>query len=266
MGDKMSSSLKKYCRIWARTTYISLARELATLTASMLFLVGKIIRFGLFLYLLTVLEKNVSQSFGYASHQLFLFYLVFNFFDSLGQIFFRGIYWFRQQVISGEFDFRLTKPVSPLFQVLTRETDLLDIPLLVMAAVLIMRELWVGGVHINVVTLVSVTLASLLLITAVHISVAAFGLLTSEVDHLMWVYRDLSQMARFPIDVYGETVRAVLTFIFPVGIIFTVPAKAMMGLLSTQMALLSLTVSLVALGMSLGYWKAALKQYSSASS
>lgn len=263
--DNTMKNASKYFRVWLITAKISLSRVLATRTASFLFLMGKIIRFSLFIYFLSVVSSGIGDSIGYSGRQLFVFYLVFNFFESMGQVFFRGIYWFRQQVVSGEFDFRLTKPLSPLFQILTRDTDMLDIPILVITFIALIPELMRGGAVV-VVPLLIATIASILLTIAVYTAVAAFGIITTEVDHLIWVFRDVSQMVRFPADMYGGVAKTILTYLLPVGIIYTLPAQTLMGLTSIKGALEGLVVACIFVVASMLYWRFALTRYTSGGS
>lgn len=257
--------MKKYLKIWFLTSALSIQTALENRFAAVFFLAGKLVRFFLFLYFLQVLDQNIHAVSGFTYEQLVIFYLVFNLFDLIGQLFFRGIYWFRDQVISGEFDFRLIKPMSALFQVLTRQTDVLDLPLILITIYYLIQF----DFHLNFLQIVGVIIlagAALVVITAVHVAVAALGVLTTEVDHTIMVFRDLSSMARFPIDIYTTTIRSLLTFVIPVAIAFTLPAKALLGLVSPFALLQMVSLSLGFLIISLLMWRFALRRYSSASS
>jgi ABC-2 type transport system permease protein len=183
----------------------------------------------------------------------------------IGQILFRGIYWFRNEIITGHFDLTLTKPISPLFSAMTDKTDLLDIPLLLFIIYFLLEEIK-GYPLINIVTFLLIGIIGFLIIAAIHILVACLGILTTEVDHVIWIYRDLSTMVRFPVDIYESSIRFFLTYVIPVGIIFTFPAKALMGLLSWQGICYSFLAVSVSLFLSLKLWQWSLKKYSSASS
>ena len=98
-----------------------------------------------------------------------------------------------------------------------------------------------------------------------HILVLSLGILTSE-NNAILVYRDLVGMGRVPVDIYAEPIRSLITFIFPVGIMMTFPAKALMGLLSWQPILYAVFFSIILFYSSLSAWRFALKNYSSASS
>src|SRR4030042_278722 len=127
--------MRKYLLVWFKSASLSVQSNLQQRGGSLLFILGKIIRFSFFLILLTIIGERVSKISGYTLNQMIIFFLFFNFFDIFGQTFFRGIYWFREQVISGEFDFRLVKPMSPLFQALTRQTDILDLPIILIVII-----------------------------------------------------------------------------------------------------------------------------------
>ena len=264
MGDKIKR-LKIYLKIWITSSKLSFESVLENRLGMIFFTSGKLIRFFFFLFFLSIIHQQVQQISGYSLEQMIVFFLMFNILDLFGQLFFRGIYWFRQQVVSGEFDFRLTKPISPLFQALTRHTDILDIPLFILTVVFLFYQnisLNPGQVIIFILSLVS----GMIIITAIHIAVASLGVITTEVDHTIMIYRDLSVMARVPVDIYTDSIRAILTFVLPIAVAYTFPAKALLALLTFKWIIFSLIFSLIILWSTLKLWKYALTQYSSASS
>src|SRR3989344_1020735 len=230
---------KTYSKYWLKTSALTLQSLLATRLSSFLFLAGKFVRFFFFLAFLFVLKDRLGTIAGYSLDQVIIFFLVYNLFDLFGQFFYRGIYWFREEIVSGSFDFTLAKPLNPLFQILTAHTDFLDLPLL---------------------------LAAVIIVTAIHIAVAAVGVITTEVDHTIWIFRDLASMGRVPIDIYVESVRAFLTFVVPIALVFTFPAKALLGFLTPVTIAGVLAASVFIWWLSLKFWHYALTQYSSASS
>lgn len=257
--------MEKYFLVWLQLSTIAAQENMGQRAGALMFILGKFIRFGTFYYLLVLIGDRVDQISGYSLNQMIAFFLFFNLFDLIGQMFFRGIYFFRSQIVSGEFDFKLTKPISPLFQALTRQTDILDLPLLFFVLILL-------GTHAltqplgNLAAFIFLFLNGLVIVAGVHIFVAALGIITTEVDHTIMIYRDLSSMARFPIDIYPTIIRSFLTFVVPIAIAYTIPAKAFMGLISLQTFIFSLFISLFFFFLSLLFWRFALTKYSSASS
>ena len=171
-------------------------------------------------------------------------------------------------MVSGEFDYFLSKPLSPLFRTLFGGSDILDLPMLflsiafVVVAALQMQTLSLVGVLLYLVLIANAFLIAL----GFHIMVVALGVLTTEIDNALWMYRDLTAMGRLPIDIYREPLRGILTFVIPVGIMVTFPSKALMGLLSTQSVAIALSIGVVLLYVSYKFWQYAIKHYSSASS
>ena len=106
----------------------------------------------------------------------------------------------------------------------------------------------------------------LILTTAFHIAVLSFAILTLEIDHTIMIYRDLLSLGRLPVDIYKQPIKGILTLLLPVGIMITLPAKALMGLITGYGALLSFGLGFGAIFLSLKFWDFALRRYTSASS
>lgn len=264
----MIKNLKRYFKIWCLMTKNSFMIALVSRFGAMFFLVGKIIRFLLFLFFLVTVLKRTNFLAGYTFPQVVFFFLVFNLIDISAQLFLREVYRFRPLVVSGDFDLILTKPFSPLFRVLFGGADFLDLLTLIPLIVFIFWYAKVLGIlrMINLILFLILYLNGFLIAVSFHILVLSLGILTTEVDHTIMIYRDLTQMGKVPIDIYQEPIRSFLTFIVPIAIMITFPAKAFLGLLSFRGAIYSLLIGMFFLFLSLKIWKYSLSKYSSASS
>ena len=258
----------KLIRVWLMFASRAAQAQLLTHWGGILFLIGKTVRFFLFfVFLFTVLSSSKTLA-GYNREQVVLFFLVFNLVDVLVEFLFRGVYQFRFRVVSGEYDIDLLKPLPSFFRPIFGWTDILDFITLI--------PLWGYFLWFILVNkffsislflyFLSFLLNSLILAFAFHLFAASVGVLTTQIDYLVWVYRDLTNMARFPTDIYQKGVQKILIFVIPVIILITVPAKALLGILSWQGAVGSIFVSLLALIASLKFWCYSLRHYSSASS
>jgi len=234
--------------------------------STVLFLFGKTLRFLFYLGFLVYITKQTNALSGYTLWNIVLFYLTFSLLDSVIQMLFKEVYRFRSRLIDGSFDLLLLKPVNCLFRSLFGETDLLDFITLIPFLIGIV---YVGS-HIPGITLATIVLYivlllnSLIIATSFHIAILAFGILSSEVDNIILLYRDVTTMGKLPIDIYKDPIRSFITFIIPVGIMMTFPAKALQGLLSIPLLGLSFIVSGGFLWVSLIFWNRALKRYTSA--
>ncbi len=106
----------------------------------------------------------------------------------------------------------------------------------------------------------------LLLAFAINLIISSIGVLTTEIYHLTMIYRDLEAVARFPTDIYQKGVRYFLTFVVPVVVLITVPAKSLMGMISWPLIFLSFVVGGLSVFFSWKFWKFSVSRYSSASS
>lgn len=256
----------KEFKIWWLYTVNSFKQTLTNRSLVVIFLTGKVLRIVLFAIFLNFLLKGTQGLAGYSSQQVIFFYLSFNLVDTLAQLLFREVYRFRQLVVTGNLDLVLSKPLNPLLRVLLGGGDLLDLIMLLLIAGLVV---WFGMNYISLslfswAAYLLLIINGLIIAAAFHILVLALGMVTTTIDHLIMVYRDFSSMLRIPVDLYIEPVRSLLTFVIPLGIMLTFPAKALMGLLSPQLIVTSLVLTGVFLFLSLKYWRYSLKQYASA--
>ncbi|MDP3888689.1 MAG: ABC-2 family transporter protein [bacterium] len=262
-------NLKKYFKVWLRMTSAVFQADLFNRLSGSLYILGKAMRFLFFLGFLFLLLSHTKTLAGYNLNQVIFFFLTFNLIDIIVQLFLRGIYHFRPQVVSGNFDLMLVKPINPLFTALASHADVLDLITLFPLVGYMIYFLFSAQINFSILGLllyIALITVSFLIALAIHIVVMGVGIMTTEVDNLVWIYRDLSGMGRIPVDLYREWVRNFLIFVVPIGVIMTFPAKALMGLLSWQMIIYSFIIAVIFLYLSLRFWKFALKRYSSASS
>lgn len=261
--------IKKFIKIWFLMSKNALQEQITSLMAVILFTLGKIVRFlFFFIFLFTVVSSTKTLA-GYDANQAILFFLIFNVVDITAQFFFRGVYVFRFMVASGELDLHLAKPLPSFFHPLFRRTDILDFIVLVPLWIITLWFIFSRGLTPNLIYLIYFLifyLNALIVAFAIHLFICSIGVMTLAIDHLIEVYRDLLNLARFPTEIYQRSIQVILTFAIPIVIMITVPTKVLMGLLSWQWVILSFLISGISLWGSLRFWKYALRQYSSASS
>jgi ABC-2 type transport system permease protein len=261
--------VKHLVKIWFLLALRAAQVQLLTRWGSFLFLLGKVVRFVLFFVFLFMVLSSAQTLAGYRRVEVILFFLVFNLVDITLQFLFRGVYQFRFRIVSGDYDLDLLKPLPSFFLPILGWSDILDFLTLIplwgyFFWFIFENQLFSSGFHL--VGFWALFLSSLVLGFAFHLFICAVGVLTTEIDHLVWVYRDLTNMARFPTDIYQKGVRWILTFVIPVVILISFPTKALLGLLSPRGVGLAFFASGGLLLVSLKFWQFALSRYSSASS
>lgn len=260
--------IAKYLKIWLMTTSFTARIAFSSRFGAFIFLFGKVIRIFLtFIFLILVFSKIKAVE-GYSLWQIIFFFLTFNFIDTTVQFFLREVYRFRSYIVTGFFDYMLVRPLSPLFYGLFGGSDILDLPILFGSIpFLIIVAQKVGIITFeNIIIYFFLMINSFIIALSFHVFVLGMGTITTAVENPIMLYRDLTQMGRVPVDIYKEPLRGIITFIFPVGIMMTFPAKALMGLLSFTNIIAAFAISALIFFLSLKFWCYSLKNYSSASS
>ena len=179
-----------------------------------------------------------------------------------------NVQWFAGQVKRGELDAVLLKPVPSLFLVSLGSCA----PLGLIGVALGFAVLGVGvaetGSALTIWGLASwlVTLAAgVVLVWASRVLLAMVALWTPALE-LGVVYNALWQFGRYPVTLYRQPFRFVLSYVVPVAFIATVPAQALVARLPPALVLLSCGLGAGAFGIVVLLWRASLRRYTSATS
>lgn len=263
----MKKRLLIYWKIWATLASYAFQETFLNRWTNMLFLFGKAVRFGMLLVFLLMLHQNIKGIAGYTIDQVIVFYLTYQFMDTIAQIFYRGVYSFSQSVRTGELDFYLSKPINPLFRILTGKPDILDVIFFVpttLVSIWILSQLQVTLTLASIAMYFVLLINSFLIVTAFHIFVICLGVVTTEVDNAIMLYRDFTNLSRFPVVIYGEPYRTMLLFLIPVGVMNTVPAQVLLNVQPSVSILVSLLIGVGFFFLSLRLWAWSVKNYTSA--
>jgi len=264
----------RYFRIWRRLAVMSFMVQAESFISSFGYLLGKLVRIGFFLFFLYSIFKHTDALAGYSLPEVALFFLTFNIVDILAQLFFRGIYGIRSLIREGDFDYFLIQPANVLFRVAFQTVDFLDVVTIlpVLAITFYVLRIIGGPGAAQVIPLTHWILYGLLILNglliafAIHIAVASLAVMTQELENTIWIYRDLMTLGRFPSDIYDAPMRAILTFIVPVAVMVSFPAKAFLGKLGPWWLLHAFFMAMTAMALSLYFWQFATRRYTSVSS
>jgi ABC-2 type transport system permease protein len=261
--------MRKYANIWCRLAVMSFTMQTGSPISSLCYLLGKFVRLGFFLFFLASIFKHTDALAGYSLPEAALFFLTFNLVDILAQLFFRGIYGVRSLIREGDFDYYLIQPANVLFRVAFQTVDFLDvvtvIPVLVITF-LVCRRIPAGISLSHVLLFAGLVANGMAIAFSIHVAVAALAVLTQELENTIWIYRDLMTLGRFPSDIYDAPMKAILTFVVPVAVMVSFPAKAFLGKLHPAWVLYAFGMATTSLALSLQFWKFSTRRYTSISS
>jgi len=108
--------------------------------------------------------------------------------------------------------------------------------------------------------------AGVLAMYSLWVIVAAAAFWVGRLDNLQWLLGAIFDTARWPVQVFRGAWRFIFTFVIPVAIMTTFPAMALLGRLDAETALATIGGALVMLALSRLVWRAAIRNYTSASS
>lgn len=256
-----------YTKVWLLMAKNSMLSWLNKKESVIIFVFGKVVRYFFYFSFLYFLVTKTNGILGFTANQALFFTATYSLVDTVAQFLFRSVYTFKQLVITGDFDLVLLKPVNPLFRSIAGGPDLMD---LITIPPILLVTIYFGSLlnpsMLDVFYYIVLVLNALLVSMSIHVFVVSLGIITFTVDHLIMIFRDFASMGRFPIDIYKQPLKGFLTFIVPVGLMFSIPSKALMGILSPIGIVLSILAGITFFVLSLRFWQFALKKYTSASS
>ena len=171
-------------------------------------------------------------------------------------------------VRQGTLDFTLTKPEDAQLLVSIGEiriwkfTDiLLGIGVILFA---LFRLQHVLGL-LELLQFSIVLLSGIAIIYSFWLILATFSFWFIRVDNILNIFQAMYQAGRWPIGIYPQWLRLILTSLVPVAFAVTVPAEALSGRLSQTSLLTAVILALGMLALSRWFWKFGVKNYSGAS-
>ena len=173
-----------------------------------------------------------------------------------------------EDVRQGTLDYTLTKPGEAQFLISVSEIRvwrLVDVVLgLAVLGVALVRR---GGelALLDGALFLLMLLAGGAIIYSFFLVMASVAFWSLRIENILVIFGDMYQAARWPIGIYPQWLRFILTFVVPVAIAITVPAEAVVGRLTGARVALALGVALFALAASRFIWGRGLKRYSGAS-
>ena len=169
----------------------------------------------------------------------------------------------------GTLDFVLVKPADAQFLVSTaafQPWKVFDLFASVAMAVYAFTMIGRAPAFLHVVTALVLLLAAVLILYSIWIMAVSAAFWVVRLDNLAYLFGSIFDAARWPLDVFRGGWKLVFTFIIPLGLMTTFPARALLGTLSPQAAALTFGGAMFFAAVARFVWIRALGHYTSASS
>lgn len=172
-----------------------------------------------------------------------------------------------RQVQDGTLDFVLLKPISSQFWLSARSVSPWGLPDLIFGLVIVGYAGTRLGIKTSDYAIATIPiLFGLAILYSLWFMFGATSIWFVKIYNATEVLRGLLEAGRFPMVAYPTAYRFFFTFIVPVAFLTTVPAEAMLGRGEIIWVIGSAVLALGLFLLSIGFWRFALRFYTSASS
>lgn len=180
-----------------------------------------------------VIYANIPSVAGWKREEVCLIMAFLFVAEGLCSVLFQGIWEIPDMVFNGRFDSVLSRPVSPLFQVLSYGMGLQGISVFGFGAAAVLYFLAKLGI-LNIKTaLLSVAFCFFGTVLCMSIYLIGNSLVfwydSGGSTNVPYTIANIGQYARYPIEIYSKAVQFVLLFIIPYAFICVIPAQAFRG-------------------------------------
>lgn len=180
-----------------------------------------------------VIYSNISDIAGWKRDEIYLILSFLFIAEGLCSVLFQGIWEMPGMVFQGYFDCILSRPISPLFQVLSYGMGLQGISVFLTGAVCLpvflkrIGRLDAAGVFMSLF----LVLCGTLLCMSVYLlgNSVVFWFDAGGSTTIPYTMSSIGQYARYPIEIYPRGVRFLLMFIVPYAFICVIPVEILRG-------------------------------------
>jgi ABC-2 type transport system permease protein len=259
----------KLLRLLGASFSLSLRREMAFRVNLFFQLLLTILDIASGFIVLSAVYTQTQELDGWSLGQALVLLGTYQITSGLFQTFFApNLNWFSAQVNNGTLDNILVQPVPGLYLVSLSKCA----PFSLSQAVLGLLVVGLGLHNLGtlpgwwaILSWLFMTAAGMVIIWAVCVLIACLALWNPYIE-LQVFFSALWQFGRYPVDIYRQPLRFILTFVLPYAFIASFPASDLTGRSGPLLPLIGLATALIAFTLTLLVWKAGLRHYTSASS
>jgi ABC-2 type transport system permease protein len=206
---------------------------------------------------------------GWTKEMVWTLVLLFPLIDSITQTFFGSMWGMHDNIVNGQLDGTLVKPKSALFLTSFSEFSLQPFTTGVLQLVVFIWALVQAVPQISIIQVlvgVCMVLCAISIQFSITLLIVCIGFWFPRTENLLEAWYEILGAASYPLTVLPRALYQVFLTIVPVALVAFVPASAFLGVLSGQLFVTALAVTVIFLSAAIGLWCIAIKRYSSASS
>ena len=188
---------------------------------------------GLMLAIPYVIFRNIPDIAGWQESEVYLIMALMFLSEGFCNIFFDGIWGIPSKVFRGEFDIYLSRPISPLFQVLA---DALGVHGLGVTGIgFISMILALRNMHNFTIQLLLLCIVFIICGTVIRMSVYlitnsfVFWFESGGGSNIPFTVYSIGEYAKYPVNIYPVWMQIILLYIIPFGFIGFAPVQILRG-------------------------------------
>ncbi|HKA91900.1 MAG TPA: ABC-2 family transporter protein [Haliangiales bacterium] len=169
----------------------------------------------------------------------------------------------------GTLDFVLVKPADAQFLVSTSKFapwKVFDVVAAVAMAAIAFTRMGRAPAPIDIAASLVLLTAGVTILYSIWILAVSAAFWVVKLDNLAYLFSSIFDAARWPLDVFRGVWKILFTFVIPLGLMTTYPARALLGTLAPASAALAFGGALAFGALARFVWTRALANYTSASS
>lgn len=262
--------MKRYLRIYKSFLRTSIIADLQY-RGSFFLLVLVNLGWGLvYIFLYNFIFRHIDKVGDWTYERSLVLAATFLIVNTLNKFLFRqNLKKFAQMIYYGDLDLVLTKPLSSQFYISLRQFYLRPFIRFILAWLILIIVLLQTNIQVTFLSFLNY-LFLLLISTIISYSLwfmsccSAFWL--GNIENIYELFHPILRVTALPFDILPTVLKEVFFLVIPLVFIATIPAKAILGLVSWPTIIYGIFISLFLLYLSHKLWKFALIRYSSASS
>ena len=172
------------------------------------------------------------------------------------------------EIDSGTFDYTVLRPISKQFYMSVKQWSLwqlLHIAVSIGVIVFAMNQMNASTNFLSVLLFIFSIMIAVGLLYSILLFVNSIAFWYRG-TYVSWIINDIMQTGRYPIGIYPGRLRFILTWIFPIGFIVSIPAQILTQKTEPLMILASLALLIILFTLSSLFFRLSLRKYTGASS
>lgn len=190
-------------------------------------ILGVFLTQGLNILFLGVIFSKIPVLHGWSLKQIAFIYGFSLIPKGIDHLFFDNLWAVGQRLVwNGEFDKYMTRPVRPLFHILVETFQVDAFGELIVGFLLMMTTL--SSVHwtiIKIFLLILVIPFTTLIYTSMKIATSSMAFWSKQAGSIIYIFYMLNDFAKYPVSIYNNGVRFIISFIIPFAFTAFYPAS-----------------------------------------